>query len=113
MAFIVQFIVWSHPGNWDGSCPLAAAAETAVPEDRSFRCRRRKKGAGDAESPSLFFCAVTAYAGITYFTPYMQKVYGMSAFMAGVPAILRTYVVQMIGGPLGGFLSVKPVLVVR
>lgn len=43
----------------------------------------------------------------------MQKVYGMSAFMAGVPAILRTYVVQMIGGPLGGFLSVKPVLVVR
>lgn len=61
----------------------------------------------------MIFCAYTAYAGITYFTPYMQSIYGMSAALAGILAIVRTYVLQMAGGPIGGFISDKAGSVTR
>lgn len=43
----------------------------------------------------------------TYMTPYFTNVIGASASIAAILAIFRNYILQFLGGPLGGFLAEK------
>lgn len=44
---------------------------------------------------------------MTYFTPYFTDVIGVDVTYAGWVAIVRTYVMTLIGAPIGGFLADK------
>ncbi len=52
---------------------------------------------------SIYTCAVT----MSYFTPYATSVLGMTVAFSGVLAIVRTYVLRLVGAPLGGVISDK------
>ena len=63
--------------------------------------------------PAVWIIAVivlscySVYIGSTYLTPYMTEVLGVSATVAAAIAIMRTYVLQFLAGPTGGFLADK------
>lgn len=52
---------------------------------------------------SIYTCAVT----MSYFTPYATSVLGMTVAFSGVLSIVRTYVLRLVGAPLGGVISDK------
>lgn len=49
----------------------------------------------------------SVHLGGTYLTPYFTNVIGATAVLSGVFAIIRNYVAQMGGAPLGGMLASK------
>ncbi len=63
--------------------------------------------------PAVWIIAVivlscySVYIGSTYLTPYMTEVLGVSATVAAAIAIMRTYVLQFLAAPTGGFLADK------
>ena len=57
-------------------------------------------------SINVFF-VYAVYSGIKYFAPYLSDVYGLPMVMASAYAILNSYVLKMVGGPIGGFVSDK------
>ncbi len=63
--------------------------------------------------PAVWIIAVivlscySVYIGSTYLTPYMTEVLGVSATVAAAIAIMRTYVLQFLAGPTGGFVADK------
>lgn len=49
----------------------------------------------------------SVYVGSTYLTPYMTEVLKLSATLAGAIAIIRTYLLQFIAAPTGGWIADK------
>lgn len=49
----------------------------------------------------------SVYMGSTYLTPYFTTVLGASVTLAGFLAIVRNYVLMLIGGPAGGYIADK------
>lgn len=47
------------------------------------------------------------YVGQTYLTPYLTAVVGITVTFSGALAIIRTYGVKLLGGPLGGIIADK------
>lgn len=48
------------------------------------------------------FSGYSTYVSLSYFTPYFTDVLGVSVVFAGSLAIARTYLVRIIGAPMGG-----------
>lgn len=55
----------------------------------------------------IIFCVYTSYGAISYTTPYMTEMFGLSVATAGVLGTVRTQILKAIGGPVGGMLSQK------
>ncbi|EMU6538391.1 MFS transporter [Escherichia albertii] len=55
----------------------------------------------------VIFCVYTGYAALSYTTPYMTEMFGLSVATAGVLGTVRTQILKAIGGPIGGMLSQK------
>lgn len=55
----------------------------------------------------VIFCIYTGYAALSYTTPYMTEMFGLSIATAGVLGTIRTQILKAIGGPIGGMLSQK------
>ena len=47
------------------------------------------------------------YCGLTYFIPFLNKIYMLPATAVGMYGIVNQYGLKMIGGPVGGFMSDK------
>lgn len=65
------------------------------------------------KSPSTWLIAFSIFSiysyltTMSYFTPYFTNVLGVSVAFAGWVAIVRTYVMTLIGAPIGGILTDK------
>lgn len=55
----------------------------------------------------IIFTTYSMFAGQSYLTPYVTTVYGASVAIGALLGIIRTYVLQMTGGPSGGFIADK------
>lgn len=53
------------------------------------------------------FCVYSCAVTMSYFTPYLTAVMGGTVAVSGVLAIIRTYVLRLVGAPIGGWLSDK------
>ena len=53
----------------------------------------------------IVFCGYAAYQCLSFFTPYLVNVYGMSASMGSVISIIRTYILAIIIAPIGGAIA--------
>lgn len=88
-----------------------------------FVIPNRVEGAGDAihlkdigtvlKIPAVWIIAIivlscySVYIGSTYLTPYMTEILGLSATIAGAIGIVRSYVMQAVMGPTGGWIADK------
>lgn len=55
----------------------------------------------------LIFCGHGIYTSQSYFNPYMTNVIGVTLAFSGVLAIVRTHLLRLVCGPLGGVLADK------
>ena len=55
----------------------------------------------------IVLACYSVYIGSTYLTPYMTEVLGVSASIAAGIAIVRSYILQFVGGPVGGMIADK------
>lgn len=55
----------------------------------------------------IVFCGYASYQCLSYFTPYLVDVYGMSTSMGSVISIIRTYILAIVVAPIGGALADK------
>lgn len=55
----------------------------------------------------IVFCGYASYQCLSFFTPYLVNVYGMSASLGSVISIIRTYILAIIIAPIGGALADK------
>ena len=55
----------------------------------------------------IVFCGYASYQVLSYFTPYLVNVYGMSPSMGSVISIIRTYILAIVIAPIGGALEDK------
>lgn len=53
----------------------------------------------------LIFCGHGIYTSTSYFNPYMTNVIGVTMAFSGVLAIVRTHLLRLTCGPLGGILA--------
>ena len=53
------------------------------------------------------FVVYCIYCGLTYFIPFLNKIYMLPATAVGMYGIVNQYGLKMIGGPVGGFMSDK------
>jgi len=63
----------------------------------------------------LIFCGHGIYTSTSYFNPYMTNVIGVTMAFSGVLAIIRTHILRLTCGPLGGIFADKlksPALVI-
>lgn len=49
----------------------------------------------------------SVYLGTTYLTPYVTEIFGATVAVSAFLAIVRNYVLQFLGGPVGGFIADK------
>ena len=54
----------------------------------------------------VFFIYI-CYAALSYTTPYMTEMFGLSVVTAGTLSVVRTQVLKTIGGPVGGILTAR------
>lgn len=110
MSLLVAIPVWMMLDD-----PEKAKAERE--KDSGEKEQVHKLGLSDyihiAKSPATWLIAFSIFSiysyltTMTYFTPYFTDVLGASVAFAGWVAIVRTYVMTLIGAPLGGFLTDK------
>jgi predicted MFS family arabinose efflux permease len=55
----------------------------------------------------VVLCNYSIYIGTTYLTPYITEIFGATVAISAFIAIVRNYVLQFIGGPVGGFIADK------
>ncbi|MDD4731125.1 MAG: MFS transporter [Desulfovibrio sp.] len=55
----------------------------------------------------LIFCGHGIYTSMSYFNPYMTNVIGVTMAFSGVLAIVRTHLLRLCCGPLGGIFADK------
>jgi len=55
----------------------------------------------------IIFSTYTMYAGQSYLTPYVTEIFGASVSLGALLGLVRTYGLQMLGGPTGGFIADK------
>lgn len=55
----------------------------------------------------MIFCVYGAYAGLTYFIPFLKDIYGMPVALVGAYGIINQYGLKMVGGPVGGIITDK------
>lgn len=53
------------------------------------------------------FVVYCIYCGLTYFIPFLNKIYMLPATAVGMYGIINQYGLKMVGGPVGGFMSDK------
>ncbi len=53
------------------------------------------------------FMVYAVYSGIKYFVPFLKDVYSMPVILVSAYGIINSYVLKMVGGPIGGFVSDK------
>lgn len=53
------------------------------------------------------FAIYSTSTTLSYFTPYFTEVLGVAVIFSGIAAVLRTYGLQFVGAPLGGWLTDK------
>lgn len=53
------------------------------------------------------FTVYCIYCGLTYFIPFLNKIYLLPATAVGAYGIINQYGLKMVGGPVGGFMSDK------
>jgi sugar phosphate permease len=53
------------------------------------------------------FSVYIVYTGIKYFSPYLRDIYGLPMVAVSAYAIINTYALKMVGGPIGGTISDK------
>lgn len=53
------------------------------------------------------FCIYSFLVTMSYFTPYFTDVLGATVAFSGIVAIIRTYVMTLVGAPIGGYLTDK------
>ena len=53
------------------------------------------------------FVVYCIYCGLTYFIPFLNKIYLLPATAVGMYGIINQYGLKMVGGPVGGFMSDK------
>lgn len=53
------------------------------------------------------FAVYSVYCGLTYFIPFLQETYGLTAVLAGAYGIINQYALKMLGGPIGGYITDK------
>lgn len=53
------------------------------------------------------FVVYCIYCGLTYFIPFLNKIYFLPATAVGMYGIINQYGLKMIGGPVGGLMSDK------
>lgn len=53
------------------------------------------------------FMVYAVYSGIKYFVPFLNEIYAMPVVLVGAYGIVNNYVLKMVGGPIGGFISDK------
>ncbi|QRN86391.1 MFS transporter [Clostridia bacterium] len=58
-------------------------------------------------SAIVVFSVYSIYSGQTYLTPYFSNVLGASVVFSGSLAVVRTYGLKLIGGPVGGIVGDK------
>ncbi|HHW29595.1 MAG TPA: MFS transporter [Syntrophomonadaceae bacterium] len=49
----------------------------------------------------------SVYLGSTYLTPYVTEIFGATVAISAALAIIRSYGLQLLGGPIGGFIADK------
>ncbi len=65
------------------------------------------------KSPATWLIALSIFSiysflvTMSYFTPYFTEVLGATVTFSGIVAIVRTYVMTLVGAPIGGLLSDK------
>ncbi len=55
----------------------------------------------------VIICSYSFHLGSTYMTPYFTNIIGATAVLSGALAVVRNYIAQMAGAPLGGALAAK------
>lgn len=55
----------------------------------------------------LILCGHGIYTSMSYFNPYMTNVLGVTLAFSGVLAIVRTHILRLVCGPMGGALADK------
>lgn len=55
----------------------------------------------------IIFSSYVQYTAQSYITPYLTEIFGASVSLAAALALIRTYVLAIGGGPLGGFVADK------
>jgi len=53
------------------------------------------------------FSVYAVYSGIKYFVPFLKDIYAMPVTLVAAYGIINSYVLKMVGGPIGGFISDK------
>jgi len=53
------------------------------------------------------FMVYAVYSGIKYFVPFLKEIYAMPLILVSAYGIINSYVLKMVGGPIGGFISDK------
>jgi len=65
------------------------------------------------KNPSTWLIAMSIFSiysflvTMSYFTPYFTEVLGATVTFSGIVAIIRTYVMTLVGAPIGGYLTDK------
>lgn len=58
-------------------------------------------------SAIIVFCVYSVFSGQTYLTPYFSNVLGATIAFSGGLAVIRTYGLKLVGGPIGGVFGDK------
>ncbi|MFB2866197.1 MFS transporter [Aeromonas sp. MdU4] len=53
------------------------------------------------------FCVYSVYCGLTFFIPFLSKVYALPVALVGAYGIINQYCLKMVGGPIGGIIADK------
>lgn len=53
------------------------------------------------------FCVYSVYCGLTFFIPFLSKIYALPVALVGAYGIINQYCLKMVGGPIGGIIADK------
>jgi sugar phosphate permease len=53
------------------------------------------------------FAVYSVYTGIKYFVPFLKDIYAMPVTLVAAYGIINSYVLKMVGGPIGGYITDK------
>ncbi|WP_434471546.1 MFS transporter [Aeromonas veronii] len=53
------------------------------------------------------FCVYSVYCGLTFFIPFLSKIYALPVALVGAYGIINQYCLKMVGGPVGGIIADK------
>jgi len=112
LSIMLSFAVWFVIEN-----PAKAKKEAAAESKAEEAPKKERMGVEDykniLKSPATWLIALSIFSiysfltTMSYFTPYFTDVLGATVTFTGVVAIVRTYIMTLLGAPLGGWLTDK------